>query len=69
LVSYFLEKLRKGFVISTSPGPGKTLANGTKVNIVVSSGPPKKKKKKKKKAPARGPPRAPPRRPMMTLLE
>jgi uncharacterized repeat protein (TIGR01451 family) len=41
------KKVHKGFVISTSPGPGKTLANGTKVNIVVSSGPPKKKKKKK----------------------
>jgi uncharacterized repeat protein (TIGR01451 family) len=41
------KKIRKGFVISTSPGSGKTLANGTKVNIVVSSGPPKKKKKKK----------------------
>jgi hypothetical protein len=41
------KKIRKGFVISTSPGPGKTLAHGTKVNIVVSSGPPKKKKKKK----------------------
>ncbi|MEA2197965.1 MAG: hypothetical protein QOJ25_2016 [Solirubrobacteraceae bacterium] len=42
------KKIHKGFVISTIPGPGKTLANGTKVNIVVSSGPPKKKHKKKK---------------------
>jgi uncharacterized repeat protein (TIGR01451 family) len=41
------KKIRKGFVISTSPGSRKTLANGTKVNIVVSSGPPKKKKNKK----------------------
>jgi hypothetical protein len=36
----------KGDVISTSPGAGKTLALGTKVAIVSSSGKPKKKKKK-----------------------
>jgi hypothetical protein len=41
--------VRKGFVISTSPGPGATLAAGSVVNIVTSSGPPKKKKKSKKK--------------------
>jgi hypothetical protein len=41
--------VRKGLVISTSPGSGATLAAGTAVNVVVSSGPPKKKKKKKKK--------------------
>jgi hypothetical protein len=41
--------VHKGDVISTTPGHGKTLADGTKVNIVVSSGPPPKKKKKKKK--------------------
>jgi hypothetical protein len=43
------KKIAKGDVISTTPGAGKTLANGTKVNIVVSSGPPPKKKKHKKK--------------------
>ncbi|HWF34321.1 MAG TPA: PASTA domain-containing protein, partial [Solirubrobacteraceae bacterium] len=41
------KQIPKGDVISTSPGAGKTLANGTKVNLVVSSGPPKKKHKKK----------------------
>ena len=41
------KQIRKGLVMSTSPGPGKNVANGTKVNIVVSSGPPKRKKKKK----------------------
>jgi hypothetical protein len=43
------KKIHKGYVISTSPGAGKTLTAGTKVNIVVSSGPPKKKKAKKRK--------------------
>jgi hypothetical protein len=44
------KSVRKGDVISTAPAAGKTLAAGTKVNIVVSSGPlPKKKKKQKKK--------------------
>jgi hypothetical protein len=38
----------KGDVVSTSPGAGKTLALGTKVNIVSSSGKPKKKKHTKK---------------------
>lgn len=37
-------KIPKGHVIATSPGAGKLLAAGTKVNIVVSSGPPKHKK-------------------------
>lgn len=39
----------KGLVISTSPGVGATLAAGSAVNIVTSSGPPKTKKHKKKK--------------------
>jgi hypothetical protein len=42
-------KVPKGHVISTSPSAGKTLTAGTKVNIVVSSGPAKHKTKKKKK--------------------
>lgn len=40
--------VHKGLVISTSPGSG-TLAAGSAVNIVTSSGPPKSKKHKKKK--------------------
>ena len=39
-------KVRKGRIISTSPGAGSTLAAGSAVNLVVSSGPPKPKKKK-----------------------
>jgi hypothetical protein len=39
-------KVRKGRVISTSPGAGSRLAAGTAVNVVVSSGPPQRKKKK-----------------------
>ncbi len=38
--------VHKGLVISTSPGAGVTLTSGTAVNLVVSSGPAKKKKKK-----------------------
>jgi hypothetical protein len=43
------KKVRKGYVISTTPGPGSTRPAGTAVNIVVSSGPPKQKKHKTKK--------------------
>jgi Domain of unknown function DUF11/PASTA domain len=39
--------VHKGNVISTSPGPGKTLTAGSKVNVVVSAGPPKRKRKRK----------------------
>ena len=38
--------VHKGDVISTSPGPRKTLVAGSAINIVVSSGPPKKTKRK-----------------------
>lgn len=40
--------VRKGLVISSNPGANKTLAAGSAVNVVISSGPPKKKKHKKK---------------------
>ncbi len=43
------KKIRKGLVIKTTPGAGATLAAGTTVNVVISSGPPKKKAKKKAK--------------------
>jgi uncharacterized repeat protein (TIGR01451 family) len=39
------KSVRKGFVISTSPGPGATKPTETAVKIVISSGPPKHKKK------------------------
>jgi len=39
----------KGLVISTTPGKKIGLPNNTKVNVVTSSGPPKKKAKPKKK--------------------
>jgi hypothetical protein len=42
-------KVRKGHVISTTPGPGSTRAAGTAVNVVVSSGPPKHTKRPKHK--------------------
>ena len=38
--------VKKGLVVSTSPGAGKTLASGARVNVVQSSGPPKKNKRK-----------------------
>jgi LysM repeat protein len=38
------EKVPKGHVISTNPGAGKTLPPGTKISIVVSSGPAKHKR-------------------------
>lgn len=41
------KKIAKGEVISISPGGGRTVAAGTKVAIVYSSGPPKKKHKRK----------------------
>ncbi|MDQ6775207.1 MAG: PASTA domain-containing protein [Actinomycetota bacterium] len=44
------KKVPKGLVISTTPGPGSTLAAGTAVSIVVSSGSPKHKKTQKHKA-------------------
>jgi beta-lactam-binding protein with PASTA domain len=37
------KKVKKGVVISSSPGAGKTLANGTKIKVVQSSGPSRKK--------------------------
>jgi hypothetical protein len=37
--------VKKGLVITTSPGPGKTLNAGTAVNVTISSGRPKPKKK------------------------
>jgi hypothetical protein len=40
------KKVKKGLVISTSPGAGKTLANGAKIKLVQSSGRPKKKRGK-----------------------
>jgi len=42
------KSVRKGYVISTTPRSGATLAAGSAVNIVTSSGPPKKHKKKKR---------------------
>jgi hypothetical protein len=42
-------KVPKGHVISTTPGPGSTLAAGAAVNVVVSSGPPKRKRTPKHK--------------------
>jgi hypothetical protein len=41
------KKVRKGLVISTSPGAGKTLANGARIKVVQSSGPPRKKRGKR----------------------
>ncbi len=41
------KSIHKGLVLSTSPGSGATLAAGSVVNLVTSSGPPKKKHKKK----------------------
>jgi uncharacterized repeat protein (TIGR01451 family) len=41
------KKIHKGLVIKTTPKAGTTNPNGTKVNIVISSGPPKKTKPKK----------------------
>jgi len=38
--------VRKGLVISTSPGPGKTLTAGTAVTVTISSGRPKPRKKR-----------------------
>ncbi|HEY5316630.1 MAG TPA: PASTA domain-containing protein [Solirubrobacteraceae bacterium] len=49
LTSKSSKSVPKGDVLSTSPGAGKTLALGTKVSIVSSSGKPKPKPKKKKK--------------------
>ena len=40
--------VRRGLVITTRPGPGATLAAGSAVNIVVSSGPPRKHGKNRK---------------------
>lgn len=39
--------VRKGLVISTSPGAGATLPAGAAVNVVVSAGPPRKRHKKR----------------------
>jgi hypothetical protein len=41
------KSVHKGLVLSTSPGSGATLAAGSAVNLVTSSGPPKKKHKTK----------------------
>jgi uncharacterized repeat protein (TIGR01451 family) len=41
------KSVRKGYVISTTPRSGATLAAGSAVSVVTSSGPPKKHKKKK----------------------
>lgn len=38
--------VKKGLVISTSPGPGKKLSAGTAVSVTISSGRPKPKKKR-----------------------
>lgn len=35
------KKVKKGFVISTNPGSGKTLVNNAAINIIVSNGKPK----------------------------
>jgi hypothetical protein len=43
------KSVRSGLVISTSPGAGVTLSAGGTVNLVVSSGPPRKHKHKHKK--------------------
>jgi uncharacterized repeat protein (TIGR01451 family) len=43
------KKVAKGTVISTTPGPSASLPSGTKVNIIYSSGPPKRKKGHAKK--------------------
>ena len=40
-------RVHKGNVISSNPGPGKTLVAGSAINVVVSSGPPKKRKRTK----------------------
>jgi hypothetical protein len=37
--------VKKGLVITTSPGPGKTLIVGTAINVTISSGRPKPKKR------------------------
>lgn len=42
------KKVRKGYVLFTSPGPGKTLAAGSAISFVISSGPPRTKKHKAK---------------------
>jgi uncharacterized repeat protein (TIGR01451 family) len=41
------KSVRKGYVLSTTPRSGATLAAGSAVGVVTSSGPPKKHKKKK----------------------
>lgn len=46
LTSKASKGVRKGYVISTTPRSGATLAAGSAVSIVTSSGPPKKRKKK-----------------------
>jgi Domain of unknown function DUF11/PASTA domain len=38
--------VRKSLVISTSPGPGKTLSEGSAVGVIVSSGPPKPRRRR-----------------------
>jgi hypothetical protein len=43
-------KVRKGLVVATKPGSGKTLKAGTAVKLTVSSGPPKRKKKSRRHA-------------------
>ena len=48
LTSKASKSVRKGYVISTTPRSGATLAAGSAVSVVTSSGPPKKKKHKKK---------------------
>jgi hypothetical protein len=40
------KSVRKGYVISTTPSSGATLAAGSAVNVLTSSGPPKKRRKK-----------------------
>ncbi len=44
------KKIHKGLVIKTTPASGTSAPGGTKVNIVYSSGPPKKKSSAKKPA-------------------
>lgn len=42
------KRVKRGLVIATSPGAGKTLTNGSAVSVVQSSGPPPKRRQKAK---------------------
>jgi hypothetical protein len=43
------KKIKKGRVVSQTPAAGRSLPLGSKVNVVLSDGPPKKAKKKQKR--------------------